>query len=353
MKLVRTLVLALVVLVVLLVVIGLFLPSSARVERTVVVDAPPCSVFALVNGLATFNRWSPWYDLDPETEYTYEGPELGVGARMEWVSQDPRVGRGSQEIIASEPCRLVRTAFDFGEQGTAVAELDMEPVDGGTRVIWRIETPFGDNLVARWFGVLAFERAIGADFERGLAGLQRAAEALPREDFSDLEIERVELEPIAVAVAPGATGGDRRPMAEALAEAFGRVKGALARYGLEMDGAPIAIARSWGEQGSQFDAAVPVDGDLDREVPAEAGFELDATPGGSSVRTTHVGPYQELPTVHAKLLAYIAAHGMRVDGDPWEQYVVQPPEVEDPARAETVVVYPVEGPVPPEQEPGA
>ena len=103
MSIVRKILLGLLILVAALVLIGLFLPSSAHVERSITIEAPPAMVFAVVNGFRSFNEWSPWAERDPETEYLYEGPERGAGAKMSWSSDNPQVGTGSQEITLSEP----------------------------------------------------------------------------------------------------------------------------------------------------------------------------------------------------------------------------------------------------------
>jgi len=156
-------------------VIGLFLPSSAHVDRSITIDVPQRSVFTIVNGFRTFNRWSPWHAMDPEANTTFKGPNFGVGAKMLW--QGERVGSGSQEIIASEPPRLVRTALDFGPQGTAEATLELQPLAGGTEARWSLDTQFGMDLIDRYFG-LFFDSLVGGMYEQGLANLKAYAEGL-------------------------------------------------------------------------------------------------------------------------------------------------------------------------------
>ena len=48
------------VLVALVVLIGLMLSPAYRVERSVVVDATPAQVHALVGDLARWEEWTPW-----------------------------------------------------------------------------------------------------------------------------------------------------------------------------------------------------------------------------------------------------------------------------------------------------
>lgn len=162
-------------LVLVLLVVAYFLPRHPHVERSIAIAAPPATVFELVNGFERFAEFSPWHELDPDAEYTLRGPRSGVGARMEWASEDPSVGSGSQEIIASEPVRQVKTALDFGGQGTAVATWTIEPAPEGSKVTWAFDADLGMDPLARYAG-LTFERFIGNDYENGLQRLKALAE---------------------------------------------------------------------------------------------------------------------------------------------------------------------------------
>lgn len=178
MRVITKILIVLVIGVILLLGVGLFLPGAAHVERSISIDAPPSTVFGLVNGFREFNQWSPWFDRDPEAQYTYAGPDSGVGAKMSWTSDQPDVGSGSQEIVASEPYGSVRMILDFGEQGIADSYFELVPGDTGTRVTWGFDTELGRNPIARYFG-LFFDSLIGPDYESGLANLKKLAESLP------------------------------------------------------------------------------------------------------------------------------------------------------------------------------
>lgn len=173
----RRLLVGLAGLLVILVVIGLFLPSSASVERSVVIEAPPEKVYQVVSDFAHFNRWSPWYESDPDAEYTISPRSTGVGATFSWASEEPGVGSGSQQIIALEANRLVRIKLDFGPQGQAIANYTLEALDdNSTRMTWGFETDFGYDLIGRYLG-LAFDKWIGRDYEKGLAKLRKVIES--------------------------------------------------------------------------------------------------------------------------------------------------------------------------------
>lgn len=178
MKILKKVLLFAVGLLVLLAVIGLLLPAQSHVERSVVIDAPADTVFPLINNFHEFNRWSPWAKKDPDTQYRFEGPDSGTGAKMSWSSENPQVGKGSQEIVESEPNERVATGLDFGDMGTAQAAFTLEPAGDGVKVTWGFDVEHGMNPVNRYMGLL-MDRWVGADYEAGLADLKELAESLP------------------------------------------------------------------------------------------------------------------------------------------------------------------------------
>jgi len=167
-------------LVVVLFALGFVLPSKVHVEREAIIEAPRERVFDLVSDFEQFNTWSPWADIDPETQYRITG--AGVGQRMEWTSDDPKVGAGSQEIVALDAPEYMRTRLDFGDMGGGEAAFELEAVnDGATRVVWSMDTdmregvPFVMKPVGTYMGFF-MDGWVGADYERGLERLKAAAE---------------------------------------------------------------------------------------------------------------------------------------------------------------------------------
>jgi hypothetical protein len=159
----------------LLIVIGFLLPSSAEVERSIVIDAPADKIFPHINSMRAFHAWSPWSDVDPATEYRFEGPEQGVGSRMTWQSGDSRVGQGSQEITGSVLNERVETSLLFGEDGNGKATFVLEADGLSTRVRWLFETEFGWDLFSRYVGLM-LDTMIGASYTKGLKEMKSQIE---------------------------------------------------------------------------------------------------------------------------------------------------------------------------------
>lgn len=176
MKFVKRFLLVILGLLVVVAAVGLFLPQQVRVERAITIEAPAHEIYPLINDFHQFNTWSPWARKDPDTQYRFEGPPSGVGAKMYWTSEHPEVGSGNQEIVESEDNAFVKTRLNFGAQGEAHAYFNLSPEANGTRVVWGFMTDFGMNPVGRYMGLL-FDSWIGTDYETGLANLKKTAEA--------------------------------------------------------------------------------------------------------------------------------------------------------------------------------
>lgn len=168
--------------------VGATLARHVTVARATVINAPENQIFPYVNSLRRFNQWSPWAVRDPKAQYNFSGPESGVGARMEWKSDHPDLGSGSQEIVASEPNRHVESQLDMGDMGRAEAAYDLDPSGAGTRVTWRFDTDVGANPLMRWMG-LTFDRLVGADYQTGLERLRKLVETEHGPPISPTESE--------------------------------------------------------------------------------------------------------------------------------------------------------------------
>jgi uncharacterized protein YndB with AHSA1/START domain len=151
-------------------------PSAFRFARARRIDAPPQRVFALINDLHQWGRWSPWERLDPAMQKTYEGPDAGVGAKSSWVG--PKSGAGSMTITASEADARVALALDFVKPFPAhnVATFTLTPDGDGTRVEWAME---GErNFMMKAFDVVVgMDKMLGKDFTAGLDAMADAATA--------------------------------------------------------------------------------------------------------------------------------------------------------------------------------
>jgi effector-binding domain-containing protein len=323
MKVLKTIFKLALVLVVVVGVVGVFLPSSAHIERSAVIEAPQATVFVLVNGFRSFNRWSPWYDRDPNADFSYDGPDYGVGSKMMWSSQQSDVGSGSQEIIASEPYQSVRTHLDFGQKGTAEAYFELEADDTGTQITWGLDTEFGWDLVGRYFGLM-FYRIVGAEYEKGLANLKEVAESMPGVDWSGLNVQIVIVDSFSMAYADGNSSWERADIAQALGAAYSQVRAFMNKHKLEQSGPPLAVTRLATDEEWHFEAGIPLVAAPASEPTEDAQVFVRDTYAGKAVRAIHVGSYAGISDTIEEIDAYIAAFGLEKNGNLWEEWISDP-----------------------------
>ena len=339
MKILKWLAIGLVGFVLLLGAVGLMLPDTARMERTTTIAAKPATVYAVLNGFKQFNKWSPWEGLDPNVKQTITGPLVGVGARQAWESADPNVGSGSQEIIATEPDKSIRLKLVFaGFDSDNTATYLLTPEGDGTKLVWRYDSHFKGHIVGRYFGLL-LDSMLGPDYEKGLASLKTLVEALPKADFSGLELTVVET--TALPILYVSDSGSAAESGAKLGAAYGLVMGLMQANGLKESAMPLAITRKFDEQTKfwEFDAAIAVD-KPDFAPPADSPVKAGKTYAGWAIRATHTGPYEAMEPTYEKLLAFKAAAGFDDNGNSWEHYITDPGNT-PPEQLKTHVYWPV------------
>lgn len=326
MKLMKRLLVGLAGLLIALVVIGFLLPSSARVERSIVIDRPASLIFPLLNSYQRFNDWSPWHGIDPNTEYTYGEIASGVGATMTWKGNET-VGSGKQTITASEPDSRVASELEFGDAGISQVEMRLTAEGRSTRVTWSFQADIGNDLIGRYFGLL-MDRFVGPDYEKGLTRLKALVETFPDIDIAGIDIQLVDVSAKPILYVTASSTQDISAISRAYTDAYSLIAPALEAAKLSPAGPLMGIDNYWDDRGYGFDAAIPVERtDLDVKAPVQAG----QTYAGRAVRVHYIGPYSGLVEAQRKGAAFALVHGLKQHDRVYTEFVSDPdttPEAE-------------------------
>lgn len=151
-------------------------PDSFRVERSVVIKAPPEKIYAQIQDLKAWAAWSPYEKKDPAMKRIFGAMTAGKGASYAWDG-DKNVGKGRMEIVStSQPSKVViQLTFIEPFEANNVAEFTLAGQDGTTVVTWAMYGPAG--FLSKLIGVfMNMDKMIGTDFEAGLAGLKALTE---------------------------------------------------------------------------------------------------------------------------------------------------------------------------------
>jgi len=165
---------------VILVTLGLsfMLPTSQKVERSVIINAPAANIYSQLIRLDNFNKFSVWSQQDSSAVYTLSGTDGTVGASSSWKGSPEISGEGKIEIIALESNRKVTHKLHFSKPKKGKAEsvflLD-EKNKGVTTVTWTftMATPRPSNIFNLLFSL---DKQMGQDFEDGLKALKTMIE---------------------------------------------------------------------------------------------------------------------------------------------------------------------------------
>ncbi len=175
-RLLRILILGAGLTVLVLVVLGAFMPRTWSVERSRILHVPPDLVQPTLVDLHTWGAWTPWSKSnDDSVQFTFDGPPTGVGARMTWEGQI--LGFGSLTLTQADPGAGVEYDLQFrGVDQPTHGSIALAPDPGGTRVIWKDGGELGWNPIQRLFTPV-FEAKLSHDFDDGLERLARIVEA--------------------------------------------------------------------------------------------------------------------------------------------------------------------------------
>lgn len=132
---------------------------------------------------------------------------------------------------------------------------------------------------------------------------------------TDTELVELSRRPAAVVRAHVRPAG----LADFFAGAFEEVLDVVDEQGLVPTGPPFARHLVAGD-GFDVTAGFPVDGAVlpsGRVLP-------DGLPGGTAATTMHVGAYDALGATYAETTRWLAEHGLRPEGTPWEVHLDGP-----------------------------
>lgn len=335
MRTLRYMVLALLFLLLVVVVIGFFLPSKVHLERSTVIDRDANKIFSVINSLSNFNKWSPWYDYDLNASYTLSGAESGVGSKLTWQGNE-KVGKGSNEIIDSKQDEFIKTKFYFGKsEKPAFSKISLMKVETGTKVTWAFDNDFGYNIFYRYFG-LVLEDMIAPDYEKGLKKLKEHIESSQKHDYSHISIVTTESEKVYAYHTK--SGLEKSSIQANIGMAYLKINKFITQNNIEMNGSP-KLSNMKQEGGyMEFVASLPV---ASNDVIDESGEIIaESTYHGKAIKLVHVGSFDNFALSYQVLSDYMAENNLKTNGPAWEDFVTDPALVK-PEELTTHIYQPI------------
>lgn len=163
--------------VVLLLVLAAIAPKNYNVSRSIEINKTKSVVFDYLKSLKKQDEWSPWGKRDPNMKKKFTGTDGEVGAISYWKGNKD-VGEGEQEITKIVEGDSIESELRFLKPFKSTSDayiITKEVEQDRTKVIWGFS---GKNKFPMSIMMLfmSMDKAIGKDFEEGLASLKEILE---------------------------------------------------------------------------------------------------------------------------------------------------------------------------------
>lgn len=358
---------SLLIVVVLFVLVGLFLPDQRSLQHNVETSHPLRQVYDVLNSFKRFGDWNPLRQHDPKVKYTISGADRGVGAQIDYSSARKEVGSGSWHITESELDDRIRyTIYNdtYGQNKNHLLEFDQRGkiVD----ISWTYSVEYGWSLPGRYAGMYV-ERTVGDDVKRGLANLSNLIASLPNFDYRSLDVQTRAIAPKNILYITTTSDRNITAVENAMELALKDIRAVIKSNGLVEAARPRLITTNFGSEKYEFDVAIPVarvseaaetvetapaddvsenDTEVEddliavedaSELPDEAllpppplegltlpdNVRLGVSYGGRVLVAPYRGHPAQLPLIRDQLRSYAGAYGEELQDRAFEEYLTE------------------------------
>lgn len=338
---------------VLFVVVGFLLPSKRHVEHSVETNRRLPIVFDTISSFNRFTHWNVLPLRDPNMDIRVSDPASGVGARLDYTSDEDGLGQGSWEIVDVVPNKSVSFVIEDEERGnnkrTTYTLTPTGRNNRNVRITQTYDVDYGMNLLGRYSG-LYVSSGVGEAMKMSLQRLSNMLAAVPNYDYTEFEVapEFVDRPAVNLLVVSAAVERNNDVVMRTMNNNKQWIDKVMEANDLVADGPLRIITNEFGSETYSFDVAQPVRPKADDTAPSdtegaegeEAQTEVAATPAPAGkleielegpVEHTFVEAQREavvpfnghmatLPRVRDTLRAWVLTQGYETTGRPYEEW---------------------------------
>ncbi|KRE88352.1 polyketide cyclase [Frateuria sp. Soil773] len=265
---------ALVIVAVVGVVVGVIMPGSGHVERSLVIGKDMRQVYDVLANFRRFPEYSVLGSYDPQVKYSFSGKAYGAGAELSWTGNADKVGDGKLTIASTEPefdkvdstAKSAKIVWNLdnnwrGQDKHFTLDLERQGSRGQlTKVTWAYDVAYGFNLIDRYSN-LYIHGDPDAFIQFSLNSLQNVLATVPNIDYGKLipYIEQTKPTPVLLVSSSIARSEGLAGLDEATANAEKEIQAAAKKLGVNVVGPRIIFTTNYGDQNYTFDVAMPID----------------------------------------------------------------------------------------------
>ena len=320
----------LLVLVIIILVAGIFLPKEFRTESSVIINASTELVYDQLNDLKKQESWSPWQFADSTLKVSYGQQTIGKGAYYTTTSKNS--GSMKLTIVESVPVNTLSMELNFVDRGEASMYWNIDSEAGLTKLTMAFENN-EMSYFERYF-VIMFKKNMVHTFNLSLNKIKAIAEELRLSRISDIKMVKLEKQPAMVII----DSSTLEEMEERMEKSFSRLSAYMVRRKLEALGPPFAIYYSWNPEGiSKFACGIPIE----KMTWGWKDYNVIELPGGEAATIVHWGKYDSAKPYLA-LDNYLQEQGLTQGDYLWEVYINNPASEPDTSKWQKQIYYPLQ-----------
>ena len=265
---------ALIIVAVVGVVVGVIMPGSGHVERSLVFGKDMRQVYDVLDNFRRFDDYSALRQEDPKIQYKLSGKDYGPGAEISWSSDDSRVGQGKLTIASAEPAffKIDPTVNDAkiiwnldndwrGQDKHFTLDLERQGSRHQlTKVTWSYDVAYGFNLINRYSN-LYIHGDPDSLIQASLGNLQNVLAAVSNTDYGKLipYIQPTKPTPMLLVSSQIDRTGGLAALDDATATAVKQIQDAAKKLGVNVVGPRVIFTTNYGDQTYTFDVGMPID----------------------------------------------------------------------------------------------
>ena len=259
-------VVALIIVFILAVIVGLFMPSHGHIQRSIEISHNPQHIYDVLNNFRRFedSTGAGLRALDPSIKFTLSGQAYGPGATISWQG-DKAIGDGtlvnkSGDIdIANKSTVTWNLTNDWhGKNKVFTLEVTPKQSQRVSTVTWSYDVDYGWNLIDR-YSELWIHGDPSTVIQYGLGSLQNMLAGIANVDYSKVDpgLYRSDATPVLLVSTKAPRTVDDIDTAKGAA--MKQIQAAMAKLGVKAAGPTTTIRTEWGDTTFTFDLAVPID----------------------------------------------------------------------------------------------
>jgi hypothetical protein len=160
-----------------LTIIGLVIPSRAKISRGIIIEADSATVYKALSDVKEWNQWLPWITADSGAIVQLSPITNAKGSYFKWKGMQHK-NAGFITIQELKP-QLIELFYQIEEMNDAEGGFRIYASDSTnqrTEVLWFMEYKLKWYPWERFYGIF-IDPVVGTSFEQGLSNLKVKLEA--------------------------------------------------------------------------------------------------------------------------------------------------------------------------------